>query len=105
MGKDQQKLSCTSLLIGMLTQKTEEILQEACAYVAQGKGVSFFRFSPKDVKADSSFVRGYELCNGEWVSKYFPRPDVYIDRLKERENSAFTHVYQWLQDVPSTHER
>ena len=95
------------LIVGLLTEKQtkEQLLHEACAYVARDRGAAFYRFYPQDIHSRPGLIKGYALRDGWWESRYFPFPDVYIDRLKERGNPKYQTAYAKLQGVPSTVER
>lgn len=93
--------------VGLLAadDNKEMLLHEACAYVAAGYRASLYRFRAADLDPQWPILKGCELSQGRWESRYRRYPDALIDRLKKRRGRGAPDVYRRLADVPCADER
>lgn len=58
-------------------------------------GATVFLFSPPDVDKGERKVRGYIPFQGAWQERWFPLPDVVIDRFRYTPKPAFREYVQF----------
>ncbi|WP_127588277.1 YheC/YheD family protein [Paenibacillus koleovorans] len=83
----------------------EALLRDACAYVAAGYGSRFCHLHPQDLTVPTPILKGLQLREGKWESRYFAPPDVVYDRLKARGSPDYASAYARLREIPSMEDR
>lgn len=81
-------------IIGILTWREGKRFAEPAYFrklfrAGEELGCTLFLFSPPDVLAGGSRVRGFIPTSGGWQARMFPRPDAVIDRYRYSPGEAF----------------
>lgn len=93
-------------IIGILTWREGKRFLEPQYFrklIEAGKelGAIVFLFSPADVRINEGKVRGFiPTAQGGWMERWFPKPDVVIDRFRYTPKQSFREYVQFRKESP-----